>query len=471
MDMRGQLTARTWAAILMAGSVAACADPTAGSSLASVIVVTPLAIVQAPLPDAHTGIAYSGSLQVSGGQPPFAWTVISGSLPGGMSLGTNGALNGAPVSAGTFVFGAKVTDGVGATATASFSLGVVTLLPLTIITTTLPAAILGSHYQTYLQASGGAPPFNWIKRAGSLPPGVTQSSGGLLSGTPSAAGTFSFIVEVQGNFGQNASRTMNLVVNGGPLTIVTRLVNAVRGVTSSVALRASGGTRPWTWSFPTAAPPWMALSSTGVLTITGPPSGTFLVNVRLRDANNASTTVSVRVVVSRRVAIVSGAPPDGTVGASYRFPFASSEGPTPYAYSRGSGVLPPGLTLTGAGVLTGPPTTAGNFSFGVKVTAADGTTDAKAYTINIASPPQIPFTTLPAARVGLLYNLTLTAQRGQASYAWTLVSGPAALSLVTTTLGTRLTGTIGAVGLYPVVLRVTDASGAFAQRAFTLTVN
>ena len=114
---------------------------------------------------------------------------------------------------------------------------------------------------------------------------------------------------------------------------------------------------------------------------------------------------------------------------------------------------------------------AGNFRLGVNVTAADGTTDSKPYAIDIARAPLILFATLPNARVGLVYNLTLSAQRGRAPYAWTLVSAPAALSLVTNTLGTRLTGTIGAAGQYPVVLRVTDASGAFAQRAFTLTAN
>jgi hypothetical protein len=434
-------------------------------------VVTPLAIVQAPLPDAHTGMAYQGSLQVSGGQPPYAWTVTSGSLPVGMSLGSTGALNGAPVAAGTFVFGVTVSDGVSSTASASFSLRVVTLLPLMINTTTLPAASLGSRYQAYLQATGGAPPFNWVTRTGSLPPGITLAGGGLLAGTPTVAGSYTFIVEVQGSFGQNASRLMTLVVNGGPLTVVTRLVRAVRGVSSLVALQGSGGTRPWTWSLPAAAPPWLALSSAGELTITGPPSGTFPVSVRLRDARNTTATASVTIVVARRVAIASGNPPNGTVSAAYRFPFAANEGPTPYVYSRSSGALPPGLTLSGAGVLSGTPITAGDFSFGVKVTAADGTTDLKAYTINMARAPLILFSTLPAARVGLLYSLTLSAQRGQVPYVWTLVSGPGGMSLVTNTVGARLTGTISVAGQYPLVLRVTDASGAFAQRAFTLTVN
>ena len=121
MDMPGQLTARTWAAILMAGAVSACADPTAGNNLASLIAATPLAVVRSPLPDGHTGIAYQGELRVSGGQPPFSWTVVSGALPGRMSLGSNGALTGAPATAGIFVFGAKVTDGVGGAADASFS--------------------------------------------------------------------------------------------------------------------------------------------------------------------------------------------------------------------------------------------------------------------------------------------------------------------------------------------------------------
>jgi hypothetical protein len=293
----------------------------------------------------------------------------------------------------------------------------------------------------------------------------------LLSGVPTTAGTWSFIVEVQGSFGMNASRSMTLVVNGGPLTVVTRLVKAVRGVTSSTTLQASGGTQPWAWSFANAAPSWLVLTGDGVLTVAATASGTFPVTVRLRDAANQATTATLSIVVARRVAIVSGPPSDGTVGAAYAFPFAANDGPTPYVFTRSSGALPPGLALSGAGVLSGTPTTAGTFSFSVRVRAADGTTDVKSYTITIARPPRIIFATLPAARAGLLYSLTLTAQLGRTPYVWTLVSAPVGLSVVTNTLGTRLTGTVAAAGQYPLVLRVTDASGASDQRAFTLTVN
>jgi len=470
MDMRELPSARTCIAILMAGVVVACADAPPGNSLTSVVVTAPLAVVRATLPDGHTGIAYQGGLRASGGQPPFAWSVVTGALPRGMTLASNGALTGAPLVAGIATFGAKVTDGVGSVADAVFTLRVATLLPLTIATTTLPAASLQAHYQTSLSSTGGAPPFTWARRSGSLPPGVVLGSGGTLSGIPTVAGTYAFGVEVQGSFGQNASRTISLVVNGGPLTIVTRLVKAARGVPSSETLVASGGTQPWTWSLPAGAPAWLTLSGAGVLTIAATTSGTFPVTVRLRDAVGATTTASLTVVVARRVAIVSGPPTDGTVGAPYSFAFAASEGPTPYVFSRRSGALPPGLTLSGAGVLSGTPTTPGSYAFGVQVKALDGTTDTASYTVTIASPPQIVFSTLPTARAGVIYNVTLTAQRGRTPYQWTLLSGPAGLSLVSSSAGTRLTGTLVVAGQYTVVLRVTDASGAFDQRAFTLTV-
>ena len=468
--MRDRFSAGIRTAILMAGAVAACSEPTATRDLTSLVAVTPLAIVRAPLPDAHTGIAYQSELRAAGGQPPYSWTLASGALPGGMRLSHSGALVGAPIAAGTFEFGARATDVVGAVANASFLLRVLTLLPLRIATSTLPAARIGSPYSTTFAATGGAPPFNWVKLIGSLPPGLILNSVGLLSGVPSVAGSYSFIVEVQGGFSQNASRSMTLVVNGGPLTIVTRLANAVRGAPSSVTLKASGGTQPWTWSFPTTPPSWLTLSSDGVLTISATVSGTFIVNVRLRDAGTVTTTAGLTIVVARHVQIVSGPPSDGTVGATSSFAFAANEGPTPYAWSRSRGALPLGLALSSAGVLSGTPTTAGTFNFGVRVRAADGTTDTSGYTIVIASPPQIVFSTLPTARAGIVYNLTLIAQRGRTPYAWTLVSGPAALSVVTNAQGTRLTGTMAA-GQYPLTLRVTDASGAVDQRNFTLTVN
>ncbi|HEX6505132.1 MAG TPA: putative Ig domain-containing protein [Terriglobales bacterium] len=110
-------------AIVTATSVA---DP---SKLASATVsISPASsggpkITTTGIPSATTGVAYSASLQATGGSLPYTWTVASGSLPGGLQLNsTTGAISGTTVHAGSFSFVAKVIDAAAASDTQSLTL-------------------------------------------------------------------------------------------------------------------------------------------------------------------------------------------------------------------------------------------------------------------------------------------------------------------------------------------------------------
>ena len=67
---------------------------------------------------------------------------------------------------------------------------------LTITTTSLPAAAVGVNYSAQLAASGGTPPYQWSVSPGSLPDGITLNSAGLLNGSSTESGSFTFVVEV-----------------------------------------------------------------------------------------------------------------------------------------------------------------------------------------------------------------------------------------------------------------------------------
>lgn len=67
---------------------------------------------------------------------------------------------------------------------------------LAITTTTLPDATEGKAYSQQLQASGGVPPYTWSIATGALPSGISLSSSGLLSGTPTVTGPFNFTAQV-----------------------------------------------------------------------------------------------------------------------------------------------------------------------------------------------------------------------------------------------------------------------------------
>ena len=94
------------------------------SSVVNLTIQTPLQVTTVSLPIGTNGVAYNQTLTASGGQPPYSWTNISGALPPGLGLATNGAISGAPTTNGTFDFTVKVTDTLGGTATQALALTV-----------------------------------------------------------------------------------------------------------------------------------------------------------------------------------------------------------------------------------------------------------------------------------------------------------------------------------------------------------
>ena len=168
-------------------------SPAQTKSAAMTLVVAPnqLTITTSTLPSGTNGTAYSQALQASGGTPGYTWSITSGSLPGGMNL-ASGAISGTPTVSGTFNFTVTVTDSGSPAQTKSAAMALV-VAPnlLTITTSTLPSGTNGTAYSQALQASGGTPGYTWSITSGSLPAGMTLTSG-VISGTPTVERNFQF---------------------------------------------------------------------------------------------------------------------------------------------------------------------------------------------------------------------------------------------------------------------------------------
>lgn len=162
------------------------------------------------LPPGDEGSAYSHTFTATGGVPPYYWydgnpTTGANKLPPGWNIDVStGELACASPIAGTYNFEIYVSD---TTATGlvsgSFSVTVnaasVPPPPLVITTTSLPGGMAGVAYSQPVNATGGAGTYSWAVSSGALPGGVSLSSGtpdATIAGTPSAAGTFSFTLEV-----------------------------------------------------------------------------------------------------------------------------------------------------------------------------------------------------------------------------------------------------------------------------------
>lgn len=106
---------------------------------------------------------------------------------------------------------------------------------LAINTTALSKAVQGMAYTASLNATGGGPPYTWSISSGSLPAGLSLSSTGVISGTPSSPGSYSFTVQVADAEGNSATQSLMLQVDSastGPITLVQSASIAGNGVSS-----------------------------------------------------------------------------------------------------------------------------------------------------------------------------------------------------------------------------------------------
>jgi len=167
----------------------------------SLQVISAVAITTTSLPNGVQNQVYSQPLAAVGVEP-FTWSVISGSLPTGVSL-AGATIAGTPTAAsGTSSFTVQVTDALGRTDTQALSitLGAASAVPV-ITTSSLPAGTVGASYSQTITATGTAS-ISFAVVSGTLPTGLSlNGSTGALTGTPTAAGAFGFTVRATNAYG------------------------------------------------------------------------------------------------------------------------------------------------------------------------------------------------------------------------------------------------------------------------------
>lgn len=348
--------------------------------------------------------------------------------------------------------------------------------PLTISSSELPTAAAGKPYATRLEATGPGGPFRWSvdPRSDPLPPGLTLSPDGLLSGTAPVpadyTASYTFLVAVQDSRGWNAPVVRYLHLNVDKIAVLTSSVpDGYVGGTYSTQLQQSGAVFPSWQLYASTLPPGLKLSSTG--TISGVPTvaGRFPITVWVKGSNGSSRFRDL-VITIKPMEVATAALPDAPIGAAYSQKLVANGGKGTKSWSVVGGALPAGMSLSAAGAISGRPTTLGTYSVTVKVTdqSVPKQTATRTLTITV-TPMEITTSALPDGKKGTYYAFKLAASGGKPTLAWSVVGGSLPTGLTLSSAG-NISGYPKAPGTWTFTVRVLDASTPKNQALRTLSI-
>lgn len=267
------------------------------------------------LPAGTVGSVYSYSMPANGGTPPYVWSLGAGTLPAGLSLSSKGAIYGTPVAAGNTSFTVEVVDSEAVPASTAANLSISIQSELAVTSLSPPAGTVGVSYSTTLAATGGTPPYNWALANGALPAGLSLSSGGVISGVPTAGGAGVFTVQVADAESSPQTAVATLTINVSLIAITTQVLPAATlNVPYNAQLAATGGTAPYTWTLSGTLPAGLSLTSAGAIAGTPTVSGTSNFGVQATDSEPSPASASTQLSLT-----VNSSGNTGTLQGNYAF--------------------------------------------------------------------------------------------------------------------------------------------------------
>lgn len=439
------------------------------------------------LPRGLVGEPYEADLRIRGGVPPYVVVDYDANMvPPGLALSEDGTMAGTPEEPGAFIIPITIADSEGTEASGPVEIMIMEERPAEIVILgSLARAYEDSYYEPQMRAQGGTPPLVWSGE--NLPAGMSLSADGLFSGAPEEDGRYwvTFIVTDADN--DTARREMMFVVlddDNNELDLLTeRLPTGILGVEYRAQLRARGGNPPYTFQYaPTFLPPGdfgLMLSEDGKITGIPQLEGEFelLIQVQDADGNTDEDDVYLRVVEgeSAPLMITTQLLRRAPVGTDYRERIVARGGMPPYTFALINGtVMPDGLELAEDGIITGVPTTAGEYVLQVQATDAAGDmvdSEVVLPVVEIGAVELVIVTdNLPRTFVGVEFRHRLQARGGLRPYKWELRNPDVLPDGVEFDDDGIVEGETDEPGEYPLNVRVTDARGATAAESVLLVI-
>ena len=446
---------------------------------------------QSPLPRAVLGQPYSVKLQATGGLPPYTWSTQLLGIPG-MTLASDGTLSGTPAQQATFIPNFTVTDSKGTTATAPIELDVIAPLVFT-TAAALPNQNIALPVYMYIAVNGGVQPYTFtLTQGSSMPPGLTFTNAngvGLIQGTPTTPGSYSFTVQVTDSFTPpfNISQTFSMTILNGVVVPNSTLPDAVQNIPYNEQIKVYGGTPPYHFAlFPLAStPPGLTLdTSTGVLSGTPTTVSQNADTMYMYITDSASTPATIQayisITVQPRLSFQTTSLPDSARGLNYGASVYIVGGRAPYTVQVASGALPDGLTISSSPYgntfnVTGVPTKDGLFQFTAQVSDSYETPNTATQNFQIRISDQMVLSGPTQAQIlyNQNYSTTFPVTGGFAPYTWKMNTVPPGFTFDPTT-GT-LSGTPngpGGAGTTSIITVHDSSSPPLSANylVFTLTV-
>lgn len=415
----------------------------------------PLPVITSPLfaaGGAGTPFAYSLA-----GSPEVTSFAIS-SAPAWLSL-SGATVSGTPPAPGAFSFQARAvnTSGPGAWRTIELNVAPHPLAP--VITSQGEArGRKGDAFNFTLTASPAATSY---AVSGALPPGVVRS-GAVLSGTPTAEGSYLLTVTGTNASGQSAPRSLSIII--GParqVPVITGPASFTASIGSPFTGTIAATNSPTSFEFTGLPEGITQVGQSGQITGTPATPGNFSFSVRATNSDGPghAQPVALRVAYHPNAPVISPPPVDMT--AYVGVPFLRTISITPAAQSIQATGLPSGLTITAAGAIGGTPTTEGTFEITAQATNSSGIGAAVVFRIIVKASPGTPVISGSLAEEAkALVSFTYQIQTQSNPLP---VTGYSATGLPPGLLLNQATGAISGtptvLGTFPVELRVSNAAG------------